>query len=227
MVALFRIEDLVSGQILIDDIDISRVSLNLLRNKLCIIPQDPVMFSASVRFNLDPFDEHSDEEIWAVLAEVNMREHVLSLPGQLAELVAEGGDNFSAGQRQVSRCTTFACNVWVIFLLFLLFTDLFEQLICIGRALLRKPRILVMDEATASIDSETDNFIQKMIRSKFEGVTMLTIAHRLHTIVDSTKICVMDGGYVGEYDTPEVLLNKEGGQFKGLWDRHVSEGGEH
>ena len=101
------------------------------------------------------------------------------------------------------------------------------QLICIGRALLRKPKILVMDEATASIDSETDSFIQKMIRQKFEDVTMLTIAHRLHTIVDSTKICVMDGGYVGEYDTPEVLLNKEGGQFKGLWDRHVSEGGEH
>jgi len=82
-----------------------------------------------------------------------------------------------------------------------------------------------MDEATASIDSETDNFIQKMIRSKFEDVTTLTIAHRLHTIADSTRICVMDGGCVGEYDTPEVLMNKEGGQFKGLWDRHVSEGG--
>lgn len=101
MVALFRIEDLVSGQILIDDIDISRIPLNLLRNKLCIIPQDPVMFSASVRFNLDPFDEHSDEELWEVLTDVNMKDHVLSLPSQLHEMVAEGGDNFSAGQRQV------------------------------------------------------------------------------------------------------------------------------
>jgi ABC-type multidrug transport system fused ATPase/permease subunit len=102
MVALFRIEDLKQGQILIDGIDIARVSLNLLRNKLCIIPQDPVMFSASVRFNLDPFDEHSDEEVWEVLTSVNMREHVLSLPNKLQEMVAEGGDNFSAGQRQVS-----------------------------------------------------------------------------------------------------------------------------
>jgi len=199
MVALFRIEDLVSGKILIDGIDISRIPLDLLRNKLCIIPQDPVMFSASVRFNLDPFDEHTDEAIWSVLSDVNMKEHVLSLPSQLQEQVAEGGDNFSAGQR---------------------------QLICIGRALLRKPRILVMDEATASIDAETDNFIQKMIRQKFENVTMLTIAHRLHTIIDSTRVLVMDAGHVGEYDVPEVLLSKENGLFKGLWDRHVGEGGE-
>ena len=200
MVALFRIEDLVSGKILIDGIDISRIPLDLLRNKLCIIPQDPVMFSASVRFNLDPFDEHTDEAIWSVLSDVNMKEHVLSLPSQLQEQVAEGGDNFSAGQR---------------------------QLICIGRALLRKPRILIMDEATASIDPETDNFIQKMIRQKFEDVTMLTIAHRLHTIIDSTRVLVMDAGHVGEYDVPEVLLNKENGLFKGLWDRHVGEGGDH
>ena len=102
MVALFRIEELVAGQIIIDDIDISLVPLSILRNKLCIIPQDPVMFSASVRFNLDPFDEHSDEEVWNVLENVNMKEYVLNLTGQLNELVAEGGDNFSAGQRQVS-----------------------------------------------------------------------------------------------------------------------------
>merc|ERR1711903_30010 len=89
MVALFRIEDLSGGQILIDGIDIARVPLNILRNKLCIIPQDPVMFSASVRFNLDPFDEHSDEEIWGTLDNVNMRDHVMSLPNKLAEMVAE------------------------------------------------------------------------------------------------------------------------------------------
>ena len=191
MVALLRIEDLVSGTILIDGIDISRIPLKLLRRRICIIPQDPVMFSTSVRFNLDPFDEHSDEAIWEVLSDVNMKEHVMSLPSQLQEQVAEGGGNLSVGQR---------------------------QLICIGRALLRKPRILVMDEATASIDAETDNFIQKMIRQKFENVTMLTIAHRLHTIIDSTRVLVMDAGHVGEYDAPEILLNKEGGLFKGLWD---------
>lgn len=104
---------------------------------------------------------------------------------------------------------------------------LLSQLICIARAILRKPKILVMDEATASIDSETDAFIQSMIRSKFSECTVLTIAHRLHTIYDSTRILVMDKGVVGEYDTPENLLRKEGDAalFRGLWERHVSEGG--
>jgi ABC-type transport system involved in Fe-S cluster assembly fused permease/ATPase subunit len=102
MVALFRIESLSSGRILIDDIDISTMPLCALRSKLCIIPQDPVMFSASVRFNLDPFDEFSDAEVWEVLNSVNMLDHVQSLPNKLQEQVAEGGDNFSAGQRQVS-----------------------------------------------------------------------------------------------------------------------------
>eukprot|EP01033_Poteriospumella_lacustris_P010428 gene10428-7414_t len=199
MVALFRIEELVGGKILIDGLDISRIPLPLLRAKLCIIPQDPVMFSASVRFNLDPFDEFSDEAVWEVLENVNMKDHVLSLPNKLEELVAEGGDNFSAGQR---------------------------QLICIGRAILRKPKILVMDEATASIDADTDSFIQRMIRQKFKECTVLTIAHRLHTIIDSTKVLVMDGGVVGEFDAPETLLATENGQFKGLWERHVAEGGK-
>ena len=104
MVALFRIEDLAGGSILIDGIDISKLERHALRNKLCIIPQDPVMFSASVRFNIDPFNMASDEEVWNVLGEVNMKKHVESLPGKLSELVAEGGDNFSAGQRQVRLC---------------------------------------------------------------------------------------------------------------------------
>ena len=198
MVALFRIENLAAGRILIDDIDIASIPLQSLRSKLCIIPQDPVMFSAAVRFNLDPFDEFSDEELWEVLRSVNMYDHVQSLPGKLSEMVAEGGDNFSAGQR---------------------------QLICIARAILRKPKILVMDEATASIDRETDAFIQTMIRTKFADCTVLTIAHRLHTIIDSTKILVMEKGKVGEYDSAEMLLGKSEGLFKGLWERHVSEGG--
>lgn len=198
MVALFRIEELVAGRIVIDGIDISQIPLNTLRSKLCIIPQDPVMFSASVRFNLDPFDECTDEQVWDVLRDVNMKDHIMSLPNKLEELVAEGGDNFSAGQR---------------------------QLICIGRAILRKPKILIMDEATASIDAETDNFIQRMIRTKFKPCTVLTIAHRLHTIIDSTKVLVLDGGHVAEYESPETLLSREDGMFKKLWDRHVSEGG--
>jgi ATP-binding cassette subfamily C (CFTR/MRP) protein 1 len=193
MVTLFRIEGLRAGRILIDGVDIAKMPLQHLRSKLCIIPQDPVMFSATVRFNVDPFDEFSDAEVWEVLRDVNMHEHVSSLPNKLQEMVAEGGDNFSAGQR---------------------------QLVCIARAILRKPKILVMDEATASIDQSTDNFIQEMIRVKFRECTVLTIAHRLETIIDSTKVLVMDAGHVAEYDAPAVLLAKEAGEFKGLWDRH-------
>jgi ATP-binding cassette subfamily C (CFTR/MRP) protein 9 len=101
MVALFRIERLAGGKILIDDVDIASVPLRTLRSRLCIIPQDPVMFSATVRFNLDPFDEFSDEAVWNVLRDVNMFEPVQNMPGKLQEMVAEGGENFSAGQRQV------------------------------------------------------------------------------------------------------------------------------
>jgi ATP-binding cassette subfamily C (CFTR/MRP) protein 1 len=160
MVGLFRIQELADGKLYIDNLDISTVPLHVLRKKLGIIPQDPVMFSASVRFNLDPFKQFSDEEIWKVLENSNIKEHVLSLPKKLDEEVSEGGDNFSAGQR---------------------------QLICIARAILRKPKILVLDEATASIDNETDNLIQVMIRKQFSECTVLTIAHRLNTIIDSDR----------------------------------------
>jgi ABC-type multidrug transport system fused ATPase/permease subunit len=160
MVGLFRIQELAEGKLYIDNLDISTVPLHVLRKKLGIIPQDPVMFSASVRFNLDPFQQFSDEEIWKVLENTNIQEHVLSLPKKLDEEVSEGGDNFSAGQR---------------------------QLICIARAILRKPKILVLDEATASIDNETDNLIQVMIRKQFLECTVLTIAHRLNTIIDSDR----------------------------------------
>jgi ATP-binding cassette subfamily C (CFTR/MRP) protein 1 len=160
MVALFRIQELSDGKLYIDNLDVATVPLSVLRRKLGIIPQDPVMFSASVRFNLDPFKQFSDEEIWKVLENANIKEHVLSLPKKLDEEVSEGGDNFSAGQR---------------------------QLICIARAILRKPKILVLDEATASIDNETDNLIQVMIRKQFSECTVLTIAHRLNTIIDSDR----------------------------------------
>jgi ABC-type multidrug transport system fused ATPase/permease subunit len=101
MIALFRFQELSEGSITIDNIDISQVPLKLLRSRLGIIPQDPVMFSATVRFNLDPFEQYSDLHIWQVLEDIHLKDHILSLPGKLSEMVAEGGDNFSAGQRQV------------------------------------------------------------------------------------------------------------------------------
>ena len=122
-----------------------------------------------------------------------MKNHIMSLPNVLEEEVTEGGDNFSAGQR---------------------------QLICIGRALLRKPKILVLDEATASIDNETDNLIQQVVRTIFKDSTVLTIAHRLNTIIDSDQIMVLEAGQLKEMAAPGELLSREGGLFKSLWERH-------
>ena len=193
MIGLFRIQELALGSITIDGLDTKTIPLRTLRSRLGIIPQDPVLFSSSVRFNLDPFTKHTDAEIWSVLDQVNMKDHVTTLPGKLSEEVAEGGDNFSTGQR---------------------------QLICIARALLRKPKILVLDEATASIDNETDEMIQRMVRVNFKDCTVLTIAHRLNTIIDSDRVIVMDGGLMAEFGPPEALLKNEVGAFKSLWDKH-------
>lgn len=197
MVALFRIENLQGGRILIDGIDIASLPLHFLRSRLGIIPQDAVMFSASVRFNLDPFDLYTDENLWQVLQEVDMKEAIQALPNQLHEMVVEGGDNFSVGQR---------------------------QLLCIARVLLRNPKILVLDEATASVDNSTDALIQRMVRQRFNNCTVLTIAHRLHTIIDSDRIMVLNKGELKEFDTPAHLLAMEsqGGLFASLWKQHVT-----
>ena len=193
MTSIFRIQELALGCIVIDGVDTRTISLRTLRSRLGIIPQDPVIFSASIRFNLDPFNMHTDAEIWSVLESVDMKEYVSSLSGKLNEEVAEGGDNFSGGQ---------------------------QQLICIARALLRKPKILVLDEATASIDMETDEMIQKMVRINFQECTVLTIAHRLDTIIDSDRVIVMDAGLMAECGPPELLLTNEDGAFRSLWDKH-------
>lgn len=195
MIALFRIESLRRGTIFIDDVDISTVPLSILRSKLGIIPQDPVMFQETLRFNIDPFNEHNDNTLWKVLEDVKMNETVSNLPGKLNEMVLEGGSNFSAGQR---------------------------QLICFARAILRNPKILVLDEATASVDNDTDTFIQSMIKEKFVNSTTLTIAHRINTIIDSDRILVLDQGKVAEYDTPTSLIAISNGIFKGFWDSFTS-----
>ena len=189
MIALFRITEPCDGSIFIDDIDIATLGLRDVRKALCIIPQDPVLFSASVRFNLDPFNESSDEAIWSVLEQSGLKKTVSEMDGGLEAMVEEGGANFSIGER---------------------------QLICMARALLRKPKILIMDEATASMDNETDSFLQEMIRKQFAHCSRLTVAHRLNTIMDSDRICVMEHGRVVEYDTPQALLSNPSGVFRGM-----------
>jgi len=193
MIALFRISEIENdGSILVDGVDIAKIGTAALRMNISIIPQDPVMFSNTIRYNLDPFATKTDEELWDVLKKVEMGEVIAQLPKGLDDVVSEGGENFSQGQR---------------------------QLLCIARSLLRKPKILVMDEATASIDNETDATIQRMIRENFNDATVLTIAHRLNTIMDSDRILVLDDGHIAELDTPENLLAKESGHFKAMVEK--------
>jgi ABC-type multidrug transport system fused ATPase/permease subunit len=191
MIALFRITEARKGSIWIDDVDISTIGLHDLRSKLGIIPQDPVIFSGTLRYNLDPFDEKTDQEVWSALEEVRLKAYISNLEAGLSFVMDEGGSNFSVGQR---------------------------QLLCIARALLRNPKVLVLDEATASIDSETDKLLQSMVRDKFKDKTVLTIAHRLDTIMDSDKILVMDQGLAVEFDTPLKLLENPNGIFRSLVD---------
>ncbi|CAK5065017.1 unnamed protein product [Aphanomyces euteiches] len=189
MVALFRMVEASSGCIKIDGVDISQVNLQTLRCRLTIIPQDPILFSGSLRFNIDPSQQASDADLWAVLKKVHLADR---LEGGLDFQVAEKGSNLSVGQR---------------------------QLLCIARALLRQSRVVVLDEATANIDLESDRLIQQTIKDCFRDVTKLIIAHRLDTIINSDRILVMDHGSAIEYDSPEVLLAKDGGAFAELAKR--------
>merc|ERR1712029_970190 len=193
MIALFRISELEKngGYIEIDNVNVGTIGTAALRLNISIIPQDPVMFSNTIRYNLDPFGERTDEELWDVLKKVEMGESIASSPNGLDDVVAEGGENFSQGQR---------------------------QLLCIARSLLRKPKILVMDEATASIDNETDAAIQEMIRENFADATVLTIAHRLNTIMDSDRVLVLDEGRIAELDTPSELISN-GGIFASMVEK--------
>jgi len=177
--ALFRIVELDQGQICIDGIDIATIGLHCLRNRLTIIPQDPVLFSGTLRLNLDPFNKYSDDDLWQTLKISHLDNFVSSLKEGLQHTITEGGENLSVGQR---------------------------QLICLARALLRKTKILVLDEATAAVDLETDDLIQATLREAFKDCTVLTIAHRLSTIMDYDKVIVMQDGQVAEYDEPQALL---------------------
>lgn len=177
--ALFRIIEAADGKIVIDDIDVAEIGLHSLRSRLTIIPQDPVLFSGSLRMNIDPFNTFGDDEVWMSLEHAHLKAFVKGLTEGLEYKIAEGGENLSVGQR---------------------------QLICLARALLRKTKVLILDEATAAIDIETDELIQKTIRSQFNDCTILTIAHRLNTIMDSDRVIVMDQGKIAEFDSPQNLL---------------------
>ncbi|XP_074882256.1 ATP-binding cassette sub-family C member 2 isoform X3 [Buteo buteo] len=180
---LFRVLEAAGGTIIIDEVDIATIGLHDLRKNLTIIPQDPVLFSGTLRMNLDPFDQYTDEEVWKALELAHLKTYVQDLPEGLLHLVSEAGENLSVGQR---------------------------QLVCLARALLRKAKILILDEATAAVDLETDHLIQTTIRSEFADCTVLTIAHRLHTIMDSNRVMVLQAGRIVEYDSPEELLKKHG-----------------
>lgn len=168
-----------TGIIEIDDIDTQKIRLNELRQKVSVIPQDPVIFSGTIRYNLDPFNKHNESELWAALEKVQLKSKVNEFDGKLEALLSDGGGNLSVGQR---------------------------QMICLARAILRQNRILILDGATANVDHQTDYFIQTAIRKEFKSCTVITITHRLKTIINSDRIIVLDSGKVVEYGLPYQLL---------------------
>lgn len=186
ILSLFRILEPISGEIIIDDIDITKIGVHDLRSKLTVIPQDPVLFAGSLRMNLDPFLEHTNEEIWRSLEFSHLKSFVTTLPEELEHKITEGGENLSAGQR---------------------------QLICLARALLRRTKILILDEATASVDLDTDNLIQETVRQAFADCTVIIIAHRLHTIMKCDKIICFSQGQLVEEGSPDELIKDQSSHF--------------
>ena len=195
--ALFRFLNPSAGRIFIDGIDISTIKLADLRSRLAIVPQDPVLFSGSIRSNLDPFDEYTDEDLLRALAQVHIDSQSANAAsstqqtntledrtlGSLSFPIAEGGHNLSQGQR---------------------------QLLCLARATLSRRNFIVMDEATSSVDKATDMLIQRSIRERFQDCTLIVIAHRLSTVADFDTILVLNEGRVAEFEEPKVLMERKG-----------------
>jgi len=201
LLALFRIiepmkemggQNTDAGSIFIDGIDVGGMGLETLRKGLSIIPQDPVLFSGTLKSNLDPTGARSDDELWKAVDEVGLKGFVASRHGQLEMTLEAKGENLACGQR---------------------------QLFCLARALLRGSKILVMDEATANVDEESDDMIQRRLRER-QGVTLLTIAHRLNTIIDYDKVVVLSNGVVQECGNPRTLAQTEGTVFADMWTQY-------
>ncbi|KAF0718721.1 Aste57867_1523 [Aphanomyces stellatus] len=186
MMTLFRINEVAGGAIRIDGVDIATVGLKKLRSSLAIIPQNPVLFKGTLRHYLDPFETCTDERLWAVLGKVNMLTRVAGDDAKLEQLVEENGDNYSVGER---------------------------QMFCLARALLQQAKIVVLDEATSAMDHNTDQLLQHVIRQEFTAATVLTIAHRLDTVLDYNRIMVFDHGHLVQCDTPEALIARGSGIF--------------
>lgn len=188
LVCLFRMAEISSGSITIDNVDIRRISLNKLRLQLVIIPQEPFLFSGSIRENVDPYKACDDERLHEVMSQCNLTELVTNLGGIDAQL-PNGGSGLSVGER---------------------------QLFCLARAIIRQARIICIDEATSNVDEETDRKIQEVIRKSFRFSTVLTIAHRVDTVMDCDRILVMGKGEVLENNSPTILLENPKSHFYGL-----------
>ncbi|KAI3927981.1 hypothetical protein MKW98_023582 [Papaver atlanticum] len=179
--AFFRVVEPSGGNIIIDNIDISKLGLYDLRSRFGIIPQEPVLFQGTIRSNIDPAGLYSEEEIWKSLERFQLKDVVIAKPQKLDASVVDSGDNWSVGER---------------------------QLLCLGRVMLKRSRILFMDEATASVDSQTNSVIQKIIREDFSACTIISVAHRIPTVMDCDRVLVIDAGLALEFDKPSSLLEK-------------------
>jgi len=190
-----RLVEPCGGKILVDGINTAELELSELRGRISIIPQEPWLCAGTVRFNVDPPARFTDKQIWEALERAHFANHIRNLPKRLDHKIEEGGKNLSQGQ---------------------------AQLICLARALLVRSNILLLDEATAAVDNQTDALIQETIRKEFASCTIITIAHRIDTITDSDRIMVMHNGRVVEFDSPSVLLNRSSGHFRKMYDARPS-----
>lgn len=185
LMVLFRLVNIETGCVKIDDVDVGSLDLNY-RSRIGMIPQDPFLFGGALRENIDPFDEYSDFEIWEALEHSNLKNLVKESADGLSMKITDNGSNLSQGQR---------------------------QLMCMARALLRKCTIVALDEATSSIDVDSDALIQRTLREQFSKATVLTIAHRINTIADSDFVLVMSDGKVAEFDKPSALLERDDSEY--------------
>ena len=189
---LFRLLEATQGKILIDDVDISTIGLDILRSSLTIIPQDPALMEGTLRYNIDPLNKYNDSDIKEVMRMIGFDYILDKSPDGISQIVTEGGANLSVGEK---------------------------QLICITRAILRKSKIIIMDEATASIDYQTEEIIQKAINQILNESTIITIAHRIKTIINYDRIMTLENGEIVNFDTPQNLLKDKNSLFYELYSK--------